>query len=58
VVELEAGDAKLLAELEQARLALIEADAAQNSLSVSHMKLEKECKGLHVLLDTLRHEKA
>jgi hypothetical protein len=38
VAELEENNAKLLAELEQTRQALVEADSAQNSLSESHTK--------------------
>jgi peptidoglycan hydrolase CwlO-like protein len=38
VAELEENNAKLLAELEQTRQALVEADSTQNSLSESHTK--------------------
>jgi hypothetical protein len=58
MAEHEDNNAKLLAELEQACLALTEADATQSSLSVSHGKLEGECSGLHAAVDALRQEKA
>jgi hypothetical protein len=41
-----------------ARPALVESDTAQNSLSVSHGKLEKECTGLRAAVNTLKQEKA
>jgi hypothetical protein len=47
------GNAKLLAELEQIRVACAEADAAQSSLSLTHGKLEEECTGLHAVVETL-----
>jgi hypothetical protein len=40
-------------ELEQTRLALIEADAARNALSVNHVKLDEDCAGLHAAINTL-----
>jgi hypothetical protein len=58
VAELEENNAKLLAELEQTRLALAEADAIRNSLSVNHEKLEEECVGLCAAIETLGQEKA
>jgi sulfur carrier protein ThiS len=57
VAELEADNAKLLVELEQARMSLTEADAARNSLSVSHEKLEEECTRLHAAVSMLKQEK-
>jgi sulfur carrier protein ThiS len=48
VAELEADNAKLLVELEQARMSLTEADAA---------KLEEECTRLHAAVSTLKQEK-
>jgi hypothetical protein len=53
VAELEENNAKLLAELKQTHLALVEADAAQNSLSINHRKLEEECAGLCDAVETL-----
>jgi hypothetical protein len=47
----------LLAELEQTHLALAEAKATRNSLSVNHGKMEEECAGSHVAVDTLGREK-
>jgi hypothetical protein len=58
VMELGENNAMLLAELEKTRLALAEAETAQNSLSVNHGKLEEECMGLHTVVDTLGHEMA
>jgi hypothetical protein len=40
IIELEQANAKLMAELEQARLALVKAEAHRNSLCV---RLEEEC---------------
>jgi hypothetical protein len=57
MADLEADNAKLLAQLEQTHLALAEAGAARNSLSLSHRKLE-ECVGLCAAVDTLKQEKA
>jgi hypothetical protein len=54
-VELEDNNARLLAKLEQARLALDEVTAG-NSLSVSHEKLEEECTGLRAAIDALEQE--
>jgi hypothetical protein len=56
-VELEDNNARLLAKVEQARLALDEVTAG-NSLSVSHEKLEEECTGLRAAIDALEQEKA
>jgi hypothetical protein len=53
VAELEADNAKLAVELEQTRLALTEANAARNALSVNHMKLEEDCTGLCATVDML-----
>jgi hypothetical protein len=58
VAVLEEGTAKLLADLEQTRLALAEAKASRNSLSMKHGKLEKDCTGLHAAVDKLGQEKA
>jgi chromosome segregation ATPase len=58
VMELGENNAMLLAELEKTRLALAEAETAQNSLSVNHGKLEEECMGLRTVVDTLGHEMA
>jgi hypothetical protein len=57
VVELEADNAMLLVELEQARLALTEDDAAQNSLSVSHRKLKMNEWGFMLLSAHLRRKR-
>jgi hypothetical protein len=58
VAELEADNTRLVAELEQTCLALIEADVAQNLLSVNHAELEEDCAWLHTAVDTLTREKA
>jgi regulator of replication initiation timing len=58
VAELEDNNAKLVAELEQAHQALKEAVVAQNSLSVSHEKLEEECTGVRAVVDAFEQEKA
>jgi hypothetical protein len=55
VAELEDNNAKLVAELEQA---LKEAVVAQNSLSMSHEKLEEECTGVRAVVDAFEQEKA
>jgi hypothetical protein len=57
-VELEMDNSKLLAELQQTRVALAEADATPASLPLTHGKLEGECAGLRVDVETLGHEKA
>jgi hypothetical protein len=57
VGELDENNAKLLAELEQTRLSLAEADAGRNSLSVNHGKLEEEYAGLCTAVETLGQEK-
>jgi hypothetical protein len=54
VVELDADNAKLLMELKQARLALAEVDAAQNSLCASQEKMELECVELRTTVDALK----
>jgi hypothetical protein len=53
VAELEADNTKLAVELEQTRLALTEANAARNALSVNHMKLEEDCTRLCAIVDML-----
>jgi hypothetical protein len=53
VIELDADNAKLLMELKQTRLALAEADATQNPLSLDRRKLEGECADLRVVVETL-----
>jgi hypothetical protein len=58
VAELEENNAKLLAELEQSRLAHAEAETARNSMSMNHGKFEEECAGLHADVETLEQEKA
>jgi chromosome segregation ATPase len=58
VTELEADNAKLLAELKQACLALAEADAAWSSLSASRERMEHECTGLGTTIDMLKGENA
>jgi hypothetical protein len=58
VTELEADNAKLLAELKQACLALAEADAARSSLSASRERMEHECTGLGTTIDMLKGENA
>jgi hypothetical protein len=58
VAELEADNARLVAELEQTCLALIEADVAQNLLSVNHAELEEDCAWLRTVVDMLTREKA
>jgi hypothetical protein len=47
----------LIAELEQARLKIVEAEHRRNSLSLGYAKLEKECESLHNAAETLRQEK-
>jgi hypothetical protein len=58
IAELEENNAKLLADLKQTRLAHAEVDAARNSLSVNHGKLEEECAGFRTTVDALEQEKA
>jgi hypothetical protein len=55
--ELESDNARLWSKHEQAHQVLAEADAAQSSLSADREKLERECAGLHMAVDTLKEEK-
>jgi hypothetical protein len=55
-VVLEADNARLHSELEQACQALAEADSAQNSLSVSRDEIEQECAKLCTDVDALKQE--
>jgi chromosome segregation ATPase len=55
--ELEAENAKLQSELEQARQVLAEADAAWSLLCASRDELEWECTKLDTGVDTLKREK-
>jgi hypothetical protein len=57
VAELEMDNSKLLAEVELTRLAIVEAYATWNSLSLTHGKLEEECAGLRAVVETLGQEK-
>jgi seryl-tRNA synthetase len=56
--ELEADNAKLRSELEQAHQASAEADAARSSLCASRDELERECVRLCTGVDALKQEKA
>jgi hypothetical protein len=58
VVELEMQNSKLLAVLEQTRAAFADVDATQNSLSLAREKLEEECAGLCIIVESLGQEKA
>jgi hypothetical protein len=57
IAELESDNAKLQLELEQARQALVKADAAQSSLSTDQERLERECTGLHTAVNVLKQKK-
>jgi chromosome segregation ATPase len=56
--ELEADNAKLRSELEQAHQASAEADVARSSLCASQDELERECVRLRTGVDALKQEKA
>jgi hypothetical protein len=58
VAELEHANSRLLAGLEQSRLALVKAKTLQNSFSVDYGKLEEEYVGLCATVDTLGQKKA
>jgi peptidoglycan hydrolase CwlO-like protein len=58
MVKLEADNVKLLTELKEARLALVEVDAAQSSLSASQEEVEKECMELRATIEMLKGENA
>jgi hypothetical protein len=55
--ELESDNVKLRSEREQARQVLAEADTGRSSLSTDQEKLERECVGLRMAVDTLKQEK-
>jgi hypothetical protein len=57
VAELEHANSRLLAGLEQSRLALVKAKTLQNSFSVDYGKLEEEYVGLRATVDTLGQKK-
>jgi regulator of replication initiation timing len=54
IAELQTDNARLRMELEEARQALAEANAAQSSLPMSQEELEQECVGLRATVDTLK----
>jgi soluble cytochrome b562 len=58
MVKLEVDNAKLLTELKEARLALVEVDAAQSPLSASQEEVEKECTELRAAVEMLKGENA
>jgi hypothetical protein len=53
-IELEQANARLMVELEQANLALAEAEAHRSSLFINYRKLEEECAGLRAAANVLR----
>jgi predicted nuclease with TOPRIM domain len=57
IASLEAGNAELRSELEQACQALAEADSAQSLLSTSRDEKEQECTRLHTEVDELKEKK-
>jgi hypothetical protein len=47
----------LRAELEQARLKIVEVEERQDSLHLGYQKLENECESLGTIAETLKQEK-